>query len=100
MNSSAVRKVLRLHEFTVEDLDRNLFRVSYDFATAERKKIPGTWSVSVTVIRFLKIAHRFQTVGLRRNEIESPLWDGRTNRCLSTSFHPASWRGLVHPWFN
>ena len=27
-----------LHEFTVEDLDGNLFRVFYDFATPEREK--------------------------------------------------------------
>jgi hypothetical protein len=34
-------KAWGLHEFTVEDLDRNRFRVFYVFATPEREKKVG-----------------------------------------------------------
>jgi hypothetical protein len=36
--SSPESKPWGLHEFTAADLDGNLFRVFYDFATAERAK--------------------------------------------------------------
>ena len=38
MVSQPESKPWGLHEFTVEDLDGNLFRVFYDFATPEREK--------------------------------------------------------------
>lgn len=40
--SAPESKPYGLHEFTAVDLDGNLFRVFYDFATPERERMPGT----------------------------------------------------------